>query len=207
MPHEHGAYLGSIRCLADLYDRCVINRESGCWHMRTANGKPMPPGATYDVWMHGRGLVSFRRAAWTLKHGEPATDQLVYGDCPSYDCANPAHAKCMTRAAHGRMIRKRGTLRGRGWQCLINRESNKFRRKLTDELILWAAQSPQTAEMAAHGLGVSKSLVIKVRSGSKRRNDVSASVFDWRPAPRDIGQLDRGTLARHALSAPLKAAA
>ena len=60
MPHALGAYLGSVRCIADVRLRCVVDddAEGGCWHLRTAHGKPQPLGRVQRVWLHLRGSIS-----------------------------------------------------------------------------------------------------------------------------------------------------
>ena len=98
MSHEHGAYLGGIRCIEDIRQRCVMDDETGCWHLRTARGRVFPKGdgRTQRIWVHGRGAVSATRAVWELAHGhQMQAGRRAMRTCDSYDCANPAHISAL----------------------------------------------------------------------------------------------------------------
>ncbi len=182
MSHDHGAHLGGIRTLADLMGRCVIDRDTACWHLRTARGKPMARDSVHRVWLFGAGVRSATRVAWELRHETQVPPGLVVSRaCRSYDCVNPAHLRCWSKAEEGELLRRKGHHRGSVARKVANRANARCRSKLTPELAQWVRESPQTLVSAAHALDVAPSLVGNIRTGKAWRTDAGTSVFSWRP--------------------------
>ena len=99
MSHEHGTYLGSIRCLETLRERCVMDKDGDCWHLRTARGRPLQKGLIQRIFVHGHGHCTATRGAWVLA-GRPLPTQknmVIFRTCEQYDCVNPEHLKAGSR--------------------------------------------------------------------------------------------------------------
>lgn len=181
MPVKTGDHIGGIRTLEDFRGRCVVDDITGCWHLRTPYGRQLPTTATAYVWLYGEGLVTALRAACKLRLGYyPPAGKVAWRSCTSYDCV--FHVRCGTRAEHGAFLAKVGRMRPKAEHLRRVRVANAARSKLTPELVQWALESPQPAAAAAHGLGVGRSTVTKIRSGEKWRPRVAASAFQWRAA-------------------------
>lgn len=176
--HEHGAYLGGLRNIRTLRERCFIG-DDGCWHLRQANGRAMPRDKRHAVWVFGRGVMTSTRAAWLFATGSlPADGHIVFRTCESYDCVKPNHLQSGPKTAQGKMLAERGSLRGSMSRVQANRANGMRRRKLTLELAQWARESEQPATDIAHALGIAVSRAIDVKAGRCWQGTViGASVF------------------------------
>lgn len=177
MAHQFGANIGGISNIEGLRMRCFCDEHSGCWHLRTARGRPMPTARVQRVWVHGVGHVTATRGAWLLHSGQtPPKRHVVARKCDSYDCVNPEHLGCISRATHSRK-----TAPKKGESTPAQRAALAIaverQRKLTPELRQWLMESQQSSAAAAHGLGIASS-----RAAELRRRLPSASVFAWRPS-------------------------
>lgn len=181
--HNKGKCIGGIRTLDDLYGRCMVEPGDECWHLRRADGKPIPRDyKRLGVHVFEFGSISALRAAWFLSHGQfPPAGLLTYRLCTSYDCVNPAHLRCGTKAQMGAFHASTGRHRGNPERCAINSRNISSRRIITEELRLWIRESTQTAEEIAQVLGVAASTVYKYANGKHRPPlAVASSVFDFR---------------------------
>lgn len=173
MSHEHGTYLGSVRCLETLRGRCTMDKDSDCWHLRTASGRPMPRVGRHGLWLNGRGLMTATRAAWLLAHGSLPTQRsmVVYRACDSYDCVNPKHLKAGLRTALVRSRMASGAMDTPARRAALEafKRSRPTAVAVTAELRLWLAQSAQSGVDAAHGLGVSQSRANALRRQMRAR--------------------------------------
>lgn len=169
MSHEHGAYLGGIRCIEDIRQRCVMDDETGCWHLRTARGRVFPKGdgRTQRIWVHGRGAVSATRAVWELAHGRPVRgDRRAVRTCESYDCANPEHIKALNESqAMSLHTGKRTPARDEQLRRL-----QQSRRALNAEQVRAILLSDESTRVAALRFGVSQSTIWGVRNGRTYRS-------------------------------------
>lgn len=163
-----GTYLGSIRDLATLQERCVIDEDTGCWHMRDPRGRPMPRNLQHVVWVYGMGQMTATRAAWSLAGHEAPKGYRVFRTCPSYDCVCPDHLRCGTGKQHGATMRRLGVLRGDPRRALINRRNRARATVVTPELRIWIVESDQSCAAIAHSIGVSQSCVSAIRRGSRQ---------------------------------------
>lgn len=171
MPHEKGAYLGSVRSVEDLRGRCVCDAHTGCWHLRTARGRSLPEDQTTVLWVHGLGKMSAARAAYLLSRGKvPAQGMIAYRTCDTRECVNPGHIKATTRAVYAR---KHIAIRP-GEATAAQRESLRRgyskRQVLTPELKSWLIESSQSHGAAAHGIGICASRVSQVRRAAVPSN-------------------------------------
>lgn len=170
MPHAQGAYLGSVRCIADVRLRCVVDDECGCWHLRTAHGKPQPRGRVHRLWVHGRGAVSATRAVWELDRGMPMLKgRRAVRVCESYDCVNPQHLKALTHAEAQRWIVGAGEHLTAARRLQL-RTIQRGRRKLTDAQVREIRHSGASAAGLARAFGVSPTTVVSVRNGVSYRD-------------------------------------
>lgn len=100
MSHKHGAYLGGIRTLDDIRQRCYVPWNRGCWHWRMATSR----GRSCCVWLHdGKPQKSTAaRAAWVLS-GRPLEPGWVVSRnrdlCDSEDCCRPEHHRAGPKSA------------------------------------------------------------------------------------------------------------
>jgi hypothetical protein len=178
-----GSYLGAVRCVQTLRERCVMDDETGCWHLRSPSGRPMPTdGYVHQLYLHGTGKISATRAAMILA-GKPAgKGQMVWRGCKSYDCVRPEHLRVGTRAQWGKHLQATGVFRTPEAQASRTRQKAHLR-KLSAEQVQIVRSSELSAIKLAAELGVSKTTVNAIRAGTLYRDLVrGASVFSWRPA-------------------------
>lgn len=171
MPHEQGAYLGSVRSVEDLRGRCVCDAHTGCWQLRTARGRVMREDRTPVLWVFGHGKLSSARAAYFLANGRmPQHKMIAYRTCDTRDCVNPAHIKATPRAVYAR---KHIAIRP-GEASVAQREALRRgyskRMVLTPELKAWLIESSQSHGAAAHGIGICASRVSQIRRAAVPSN-------------------------------------
>lgn len=178
MSHKVGANLGGVTDIEGIRMRCVCDAHTGCWHFRSARGKPMARNKRHMVWLFERGSISVPRAVWELsRRRKMPKGWRAFRTCDSYDCANPEHVKAGDAAAYGRALAARGVLHGNADNA---RKAGMVTAKLTSELKQWIVESSQTAKDQAHALQVSESLVHRVRGRwHARMLRVAPSVFDF----------------------------
>lgn len=188
MSHAPGTNLGGIRTLDDLKARCVVDDDTGCWHIRQANGRPFTRtagGKAPSITTPESGSVIARRAAWILARDYvPPKGYVIASKCRCFDCIAPAHSTCVTRKRLGHMVAQdgRASTPAKTANCMrISR--NRSGTKLTLELAGWVRNSSQTQQEMAHALGVSQTSVWHIVTGRNYRPQgmPGASVFGWRP--------------------------
>jgi len=174
MSHAEGAYLGGARTSEDVMGRCVIDADTGCWHLRTARGKPQKKGRTSRIWIHGRGQVSATRAVWELTHaGKLPAHRRAVRMCESFDCANPAHIKALTHSEFQRHVIG-------GWHDMTPaRQANllriaRARRRFTPEQVAEIRHSTLSVAAMARKLGCSRCAVQDIRKGRTYRDPVAS---------------------------------
>lgn len=179
MSHQPGAYLGGVRSVADVRLRCVLDADSGCWHLRTGHGKPQPLGRVQRIWVHGRGSVSATRAVWELAHEAPLPrGRRAVRVCGSYDCANPEHIRALSHADAQRRIV------GKWHEMTPRRRANleriqRSRRKFTSQQVLEVRLGTESVAALARKWGVSRTALQAIRDGKTYRDPVSSV---WRLA-------------------------
>lgn len=183
MPHQIGTNIGGLASLDAMRERCVCDAE-GCWHFRLADGKPMARGKRQSIWLYGGRFSTPARAAWEFHTGKPVpASRVVYRSCESYDCINPQHLRCGTKADEIRMHKKRGTYKERRGDSAKNSASLA---KLTAELRLWLLESTQSGVAVAHALGISQGRANAIRAQWRKRAPLAApSVFSMGLAMND----------------------
>jgi hypothetical protein len=108
-----------IYCLEDLRQRCVIDKESGCWRWglsmnKAGNGAivprvSIPAGALCE---HRVSSMSGGKAAWLLSGRRLLGKRVVWRTCGCRECVNPAHLMSGTKAQEGAWIARTGALKG-----------------------------------------------------------------------------------------------
>ena len=178
MSHQHGAYLGGIRSVADVRLRCVIDAECGCWHLRTPHGRLQPRHRVHRLWLHGRGSVSATRAVWELQHGKPMPrGRRAVRMCDSYDCANPEHIRALLHREAQRHIVghwHQMTLARQQALTALQRSSRRFTAEQLAEIRL----GNQSAAALARKWGCSATAVCDVRNGKTYRNGPPRSIWE-----------------------------
>lgn len=171
MTHPHGTHLGGIRTLECVRQRCVIDADTGCWHLRLADGTPLPRNKRHVLWLHDLGCVSAPRAVWTLSTGKPVpAGKVVSRHCESYDCARPDHLRCWTKATAYDYLRRHGRTHSIR-RTIANRVAGIKRSRLTPELRHWLLESGQSNVAVGHALGIAGSYIGALR---KRARDAMA---------------------------------
>ena len=176
MAHAAGAYLGGVRTIACVRERCVLDGD--CWHLRTPRGRPMPLGRVHRIWVHGRGSVSATRAVWELAHGKPMPGgRRAVRVCGSYDCANPAHIRALSDSQAVRLYV------GKGHEMTPRRREHlqalqRSRRLFTPAQVLEMRMSSASAVALARKFGCSRSTVQAIRRGLTYK-DPARSVWEW----------------------------
>lgn len=187
MTHEIGAYLGGIRTVEDMRQRCRMNEVTGCWHWGMACD-----GATPMVHYVGKDGVRRkqrgRRAALHLQRGvDLAPGQVAFAvdECRSLDCVNPSHCRSGSRDDHGEWLARSGLAKNLPAKIAANRAIHAKRRKLQPEMVTEIRSSPLTNKQLAQKFGVTEYPIWAARNGVSHRSIDSApnsSVFAWRPA-------------------------
>lgn len=180
MSHAQGTRLDGITTIDDLRERCVIDEDSGCWHLRSARGRALPKNQRHVIWVHGQGHVTATRAAWLLSHpGRTLPARwCCYRRCESYDCVCPDHVIGGTRKMWGVHMAKTGkaVTPARTHAARTGRRSTW---KLTPELKQWLIESPQSGSEVAHALGITqgRANVIRATERANRAAMPATSVF------------------------------
>lgn len=183
MSHAKGADLGGIRTIEDIRQRCYVDEDTGCWHLRTARGKPLPrDGKRQMLWVYSLGHVTVNRAVWML--GRPGHELRngwrVFRKCSSYDCASPAHMGAGNGKTWGRHMAASGKAVTPA-RTAAARAVPKFHQKLTPELRGWLLESMQTGADAAHALCITQGRANCIRAAHRKAvaERPACSVFDF----------------------------
>jgi hypothetical protein len=181
MSHPAGTYLGGIRTVEDIRQRCRIDRETGCWHWGLAIVDGSPKVHFVD-WNGRRRTCRGRRAAVILDRGKDVPrgyevfPRLI---CQADDCVNPAHSRIGTRAEVCRYLVQSGKSKN-GTKARHLREIVSRRRKLTDEQVIELRTSTESTYKLAKRFGVSQYAAWSARVGrSHKLVGVARSAFEW----------------------------
>ncbi len=182
MSHAKGTRLDGIVSLEDLRQRCVVDEDTGCWHLRTARGKLLPRGDRHVVWVHGVGHITATRAAWMMSRPGKLlrNGYICFRTCDSYDCIAPRHISSGNRATWFKHITASGKARTPAKLAAVA-ALPKANQKLTPELRQWLLESTQSGGEAAHALGITQGRANEIRSRHRKAlaSRPAASVFDF----------------------------
>jgi hypothetical protein len=180
MSHQPGTYLGGIRTVEDLRQRCRIDHE-GCWRWSLAvvQGNPKVHFVTPDTGV--RVAMRGRRAALYLQRGRDIGKGMfafARPECHGANCVNPDHARAGSKKAHGRHLKATGRATS-AVKSAAAREVAKRRRKLTAAQVIEIRQSAESIAKMAERFGVSQFCVWSVRAGKSWKDTPAVtSVFD-----------------------------
>lgn len=180
-----GFYLGGIRTVEDLRQRCYVDDITGCWHWRMAldDGFPTVHFVTPDTGRHakmrGRRATLYLARGKDLPRGHGAFAKLC---CESKDCVNPDHARSGDRKAHGEYLQRSGIVKGLPGKIAAAKARWMGRRKLSAEAVAEIRRGGMSDYRFAEKFGVSQFAVWSARVGRSHKEVPGAgSVFNWRP--------------------------
>jgi len=169
--------MNGVRTIEDLRLRCVVDEITGCWLWRGAFTQGV--GA---VWLPELGKTRTIRSAAMFLSGKPIKKgHRIYLKCIHSDCCNPAHCNPMTPAAFGKAQAASDRLKGNPTRLATCIRLGRKNSRLTPELAQEIRESSETGLAIAARLGVSRSVVSKIRT-NKAWNVAAmpgASVFTW----------------------------
>lgn len=160
---SNGAYLGGVRDILGIKDRCRIDQHTGCWVWAYAcdGGKPI-----CAVRFRGRHeSMSAKRAAMIFSGHILSTKKVVMNRaaCKEPLCVNPEHLKIVSESEFKSM-----SGRGRTWDIARKlRSRSKHPNSTPTWMVDWALESGQRAVDIAHALGVHVSSVYNWRNDRK----------------------------------------
>lgn len=186
---SYGQRHGGVRTVEDIFHRCVINEDTGCWEWQgsRSQGKGGHIHIVPTMWVPALGTLTTGMRAVAILSGKIAADApasvIVWRVCRCRTCLNPEHLRTGTRAEWGAEMAARGAMSG-AWRKAANIKGAKAKRKLSDEQSREILVSSDTCEALAARYGVSKSTISRVRRGQRytERQIPGASVFSWAAA-------------------------
>lgn len=175
-----GMYLGGIRDIEDLRQRCRVCDETGCWHWGLAIVQGVP--SVHFVLNGKRMKQRGRRAAILLSGRSIPKGHVVFAKdiCKSDDCVNPDHSRSGNRNASGAALAASGKVKGLPTKIKASRESWKKRKKITEEMAVEIRASDESAYKLSKRLGISTYAIWACKVGRSHKPQ-GASVFNWRP--------------------------
>lgn len=185
MSHEVGTYLGGIRHLGDLKERCFVERESGCWIWRGGMSHGYPSVGLCLGAGERSPAMRGQRAAQLLAGVEMSPKQIAHPyKCRNPLCVNPEHGGVKTRKQHGAWMRAKGLCKISVAHVAATIKRNKERAKVTPEMVEVMLSSDASCVELGRRFGVSASSVSNYRRGINGGGKAfhAASVFSWRPA-------------------------
>jgi hypothetical protein len=155
--------------LATIRARCLIDEDTGCWHWTGAlsDGRwPRIHAPNLSKPGNPMEVQTGRRVVWQLLTGKPIPPgHRVHGRCDDPQCLNPDHMRCGPTREWGAHLRRTGHYKNSPARVIANRASGRGRSKLTPAIIEQILLSDETGVALEKRLGVSNSLVSKVRQG------------------------------------------
>lgn len=149
-----------VRTIEDLRIRCVIDELSGCWNWRMAFTQGV--GMTY---LPALGKTRTVKSAAMFLTGKPiGPKQQVYAKCLNAKCCNPDHLKAMTPKQFGLAQAASGRLKGNPARLAACIRTGRSNSRITPELAQEIRESAETGLAIAARLGVSPSVVSRVRT-------------------------------------------
>lgn len=181
MSHKHGTYLGGIRTIEDMRQRCRVDSDTGCWHwgLGFSCGSPKIHFVTPDT-KRERGMRG-RRVALYLKRGRdlPKKHVAFPGDgCRSADCVNPSHCTSGNRFALGEYLRRMGLTKTPAKIASAKRAARTYLAKITMDDARAIRASEETTYALAKQYGIAQSAISSIKLGRLWQDTLpQASVF------------------------------
>lgn len=153
-----------MKDVEEIRQRCFM--QDGHWLWRGGSrpdGRPSIHAPDYTL--GGMRTQCGTRAVWHCITGKAiAKGYRVFGTCEHKQCINPAHLICVTSTKFGSLQAAKGVLKGNTARILANRAIGRARTKLTPDLVFEIQTSEETGLELAARLGISKSVISKVRT-------------------------------------------
>lgn len=182
-----GIYLGGVRSVSCLRDRCRIDEETGCWRWAYAKTDGLP--RVHMIFDGKRITPTGRKAALMLAHGKPIQQGHVCfatRDCKHMDCVNPDHCRSSSRANWGQYLTSTGRARTPAKIATATANGRRQLAKLNWEQVREIRASDASNKDLAEAYGVTAKNVWAIRSGRIWKEGVpQASVFTFRPALKE----------------------
>jgi hypothetical protein len=179
---QKGQNLGGVRTLQDIYIRCHVNDETGCWEWRlSCNAGKYPKVTIYDP------IKPFTttgvRASLLLAGHKIGEGQTGYHyKCTNHKCVNPGHLKVGTHAEKWAHIKAQGWMKGDPLRKAINAQIKRNASFMTPHVKDIRA-SDESAEVWAARIGCCEATIRHIRAYRTHKYEVpNASVFSCRPA-------------------------
>lgn len=176
-----------IYCLEDLRQRCVIDRDSGCWRWglsmnRAGNGAVVPRVSIPAGVLRESRVASMAggKAAWLLSGKRLRNGRVVWRTCGCRECVNPEHLRTGTKADEGAWIAKSGALKGTAKRRIASLGNVAKAQAVPAAQVLAIA-----AEMAAGVLqsdisrrhGISLATISKISQGKHLHQRIASGAF------------------------------
>ena len=180
MSHPEGTYLGGIRTVEDLRQRCRIDPDTGCWHWGLAivQGYPKVHFVTPEgkrVSMRGRRAALYLRRGRDLPKGKMA---FPADQCRAVDCVNPAHARFGDRLVHGEYLKRTGKAKSPRKTAANKAIARAKRAKITSEQAAEIRHSEESTYALARKYGIAQSAIWSIKKGRSWLDTLpTASVF------------------------------
>lgn len=154
------------RTIDDIKGRCVLIDGHWLWKGALSEGWPRIAAPEFTN-QEGRQVSQHgRRAVWHILNRKAIPKGYrVWGTCSERTCLNPDHATLETTAQRGRKVAKSGKLKGDIKRITTVRANARKRSHLTPELIDTIRMSPKTGQALTLELGLSRTVISKVRTG------------------------------------------
>lgn len=185
MPIKAGKYLGGVRDLEDLRQRCRM-KEDNCWEWGGCTSSNKRPSVSMLI-DGKRTNMNGRRASLVLAGPVPKNKIAVATlKCTNRLCVNPAHAEWLTVSQFRQRIANNATPEMKATWLKNGLSQGKRLSKLTVDQVREIRASDLKPQELAAKYGICFSNVHRILSGQAWR-DVSgavqnSSVFNWRPA-------------------------
>lgn len=172
---QKGRYLGGIRTLQHVHDRCIEEGDCLLWQGTTTSNRY--PAATVNA---KRVLLS----RWVLKQAGRTfgANQVATATCGNRLCLNPEHLEIITRATS---VRRSYVNRRHDYPSRLRSAISNGTAKLDWDKVRAIRALPEEQrkpDEIAVRYGISRRAVQDVIKGDSWRELVAgASVFSWRP--------------------------
>lgn len=180
---KEGTYLGGIRSVKDIRDRCKVDDETGCWIWSLSFYENAP---RINFKLNGkRYSMRGRRAAQTVKTGKIVDPKMIcYGlDKCHNSCVNPAHIKVGPKEEFGKALSKSGKLKNVPNKVAAAKKAHSVNNKLTEDQVRIIRMTDRSSRELAEEFGVHRGHIQNIRRGRYwRQGAANSSVFNWMPA-------------------------
>jgi len=163
---QAGKYLGGIRDLQSVMDRCRIDEVTHCWNWSQCTGQSggAPRGYASFPWLDTPISTTIRRAVVAYETGAALKNGWrVWSKCGNSLCCNPSHIGYGPTEKWGEALAKSGVHKNNPRKIAANRKTVLRFRKLTEEQAMQVRESEKTCTQLAEELGVCVNTISMIR--------------------------------------------